>query len=127
MAIMIERRSSMASVMNKTQKVVLTLTLCNLLLILLFPPFDDYSLTNNDVAIFGGFRFILSKIRHTAIISSLLYLEVAVVLVNAGILWLLSLENSTLSTACKFNFRKATLVLIAIDLVVIVMRSEEHT
>ncbi len=102
--------------MSRAQKILLALTTLNLTLILLFPPFDDYSVTSNDVAIFGGFQFVFSKSANSVINSSFLFLEIAVVLVNASIFWLISLENAANSGKKKFSYRKATLLLVAANL-----------
>lgn len=102
--------------MSRAQKILLALTAFNLALILLFPPFDDYSVTSNDVAIFGGFQFIFSKSENSVINSSFLFLEIAVVLVNASIFWLISLENAASRGKKKFSYRKATLMLVAANL-----------
>jgi hypothetical protein len=103
--------------LSKTQKILLALTGLNLLIVFLFPPFDDYSVTNNDAAIFAGFLFAFNKSSNLIINASLLYLEVAVVLINLCILWLLTTENERRRKMKKFNFRKAAMILIAANLV----------
>lgn len=107
--------------MNKVQKVVLALTAFNLLLILMFPPFDDYSVTNHDIAIFGGFRFFLYAAPNAIINASFMFLELAVVLINSAIFWLITLENRQRHGRQQFSYRKATLFLIAANLIVIVL------
>lgn len=107
--------------MTKSQKVLLMLMALNMIAIMLFPPFDDYSVTNNDIAIFGGFRFAFGQLENAVVNVSLLYLEVAIVLVNAGLLWLLTLENKARKASGKFNYRKATLILISVNLLVIML------
>jgi hypothetical protein len=107
--------------MNKAQKILLALTVLNLSLILLLPPFDDYSVTSNDAAIFGGFRFYFSRLPHTAVNGSFLFLEIAVVLINAAIFWLLTLENRIRQNSRKLSYRKATLFIIAANLVAILL------
>lgn len=107
--------------MNRSQKILLGLMVLNLIAILLFSPFDDYSVTNNDIAIFGGFRFAFGQPGYAMVNFSLLYLEVAIVLVNAGILWLVTQENRTRRTQETFNYRKATLIVIAVNLLVIML------
>src|SRR5690606_7554006 len=49
--------------------------------------------------------------------SSLLYLEVAVVLINLCILWLLTTENARRQEKKQINFRKAAMGLIALNLI----------
>lgn len=107
--------------MSKAQKIVLALTTFNLLLILTFPPFDDYSVTSHDIAIFGGFRFILSATPNAAINASFMFLEIAVVMLNAAIFWLISLEGGRKKDNGNFSYRKATLFLVAANLFVVVL------
>jgi hypothetical protein len=107
--------------MGKAQKVVLALTAFNLLLILMLPPFDDYSVTSHDIAIFGGFSFVLSKTPNAVINTSFMFLEVAVVLINAAIFWLIALENQQRRMKHQFSYRKATLFLVAANLMVVVL------
>ena len=107
--------------LSKTQKILLALTALNLVIIFLFPPFDDYSVTNNDAAIFAGFMFAFTKSPSLVINSGLLYLEVTVVLINLGILWLITTENARRANKKKFNFRKAAMILIAANLIGVLM------
>jgi cytochrome c-type biogenesis protein CcmH/NrfF len=107
--------------MNKAQKVTLALTVLNLSLILMFPPFDDYSVTSHGVAIFGGFRFFLYGPPNSVINLSFLSLEVTVLLVNAAIFWLITLENQARKVQHQFSYRKATLYIVAANLVTIVL------
>jgi hypothetical protein len=107
--------------MSRAQKILLAMTAFNLALILLFPPFDDYSVTSNDVAIFGGFRFVFSSAQNAVLNHSFLFLEIAVVLANAAIFWLITLENAVKKGTHKFSYRKATLFLVAANLSAILL------
>ncbi len=107
--------------LSKTQKILLALTAFNLAVVFLFPPFDDYAVTNNDAAIFAGFMFAFTKSHNLVINSGLLYLEVTVVLINLCILWLITTENARRVDKKKFNFRKAAMILIAANLVGVLM------
>ena len=106
--------------MNKTQKILLLLTLLNLIVIFLFPPFDDYSVSSNGNGMFAGFIFFASKGRNMLINQGLLYLEVVVVLINLGILSLLSIET-TKQKKGKFNFRKFAMIVVIINLIGILL------
>lgn len=106
--------------MNKAQKILLALAVFNLALILMFPPYDDYSVTSHDVAIFGGFRFFLLEAPNAVVNRSFLFLETAVVLANAAIFWLITLENHARGGK-KFSYRKAALLLVAANLVAIML------
>lgn len=103
--------------MNKTKKILLALTAFNLTIVLLFPPFDDYSVSNNGAAIFAGFLFVFNKSLNLVINSALLYLELTVVVVNLGILWLMTTENARRNDTKKINFRKGAMILILLNLV----------
>ncbi len=107
--------------MQKTQKLLLLLTAFNLAIVLLFPPYDDYSVSSHGAAIFAGFWFFLSAPKSMTINSSLLYLEVMVVLINLGILWMLTTENARRSAKKKFNFRKAAMVLVLLNLLGVIL------
>lgn len=107
--------------MSKAQKILLALTAFNLALILMFPPFDDYSVTSNNVAIFGGFRCVLSSTPNAVVNASFLFLEIAVVLINAGIFWLVTLENKSRQSSRKLSYRKATLFIVAANLVAVML------
>jgi hypothetical protein len=103
--------------LSKTQKILLALTGLNLAIVFLFPPFDDHSVTNNGAAIFAGFLFVFNSPHNFIINSSLLYLEVMVVLINLCILWLLTTQNARRQDKKKINFRKAAMGLIGFNLI----------
>jgi hypothetical protein len=107
--------------MSNAQKIIMALTVLNLALILMFPPFDDFSVTSHDVAIFAGFRFFLYAPPNSAINLSFQFLEFTVVLVNAAIFWLISLENQVRAAQNQFSYRKASLLIVAANLVAIVL------
>lgn len=104
--------------MSKVQKILLAITAFNLAIVLLFPPYDDYLITNNGAAVFAGFIFVFADLTaNFQLNDALLYLEVAVILINLGILWLLTAEDSRRKTGQKINFRNAAMILVAINLV----------
>ena len=75
---------------SRGQRVVLGLMAVNLVLILLFPPFENYyAITQAVLPSFDGFYFLFDDNAQRQIVSSLLYLEAAIVLINGGLLWLL--------------------------------------
>jgi hypothetical protein len=103
--------------MTKTQKILIALTVFNLVVVFLFPPYDDHSVSSHGASIFAGFQFALSyKALNFIVNDNLLYLEVTVVLVNLGILWLITLENQRRNTKKKFSFRKAAMILVLVNL-----------
>jgi len=79
---------------SRGQRVVLSLMAVNLVLILLFPPFENYyAITQAVLPSFDGFYFLFDNNAQRQIVSSLLYIEAAIVLVNGGLLWLLFAER----------------------------------
>jgi hypothetical protein len=71
------------------QRVVLFGTGVNLVLVLLFPPFQNYyAVTNAALPSFDGFYFLFGDHSKQNLVVSILYLEVIFVLVNGGLLWL---------------------------------------
>ena len=106
--------------MNQRQKLTLIIAAVNLALILLFPPFDSYSIANSILPIFSGFHFVFSKGANEVTNSGVLFLEIAVVLINAGIAWLL-LQNKKVVTRRKINYQNAALIFVAVNLVVILL------
>jgi hypothetical protein len=106
--------------MTRKQKVLLLLSAFNLLVVFLFPPFDDYSMSSNGAGTFAGFYFAFHGAHNLRINSSFLYLEIAVVLINLAVLWLLTLEDQRRKRK-KFNFRKIAMLLIVINLIGVVL------
>jgi hypothetical protein len=75
---------------TRGQRGVLWLVAVNLVLILLFPPFESrHTVTQAALPSFDAFYFIFGDNAERRIVTTLLYIEVALVLVNGGLLWLL--------------------------------------
>lgn len=69
---------------------VLALVVANLLLILLFPPFENYASTSRLAGThFDGFYFVFGDKWQRRFYVPLLYMEVLWVLINGAVLWLL--------------------------------------
>ncbi|MDP2811385.1 MAG: hypothetical protein Q8O34_14665 [Rhodocyclaceae bacterium] len=80
---------------NRYQRGVLWLVAINLVLMLLFPPFENYAaITKAAVPTFEGFYFLFADNSQRQIVTTILYLEVALALINGGLLWLLFKERS---------------------------------
>lgn len=107
--------------MNRLQKIALMVAAGNLAVIFLLPPFDMHSSTNSLIPIFAGFHPIFSKAANETINSSLLFLETAVILINTGIAWLLLQPSPPSATRRRINYQHATLLLVAINLVVLLL------
>ncbi len=106
--------------MNLRQKITLIIAALNICLMLLFPPVDAYTIANSIIPIFAGFHFVFSKGAHEVINSGVLFLEVAVVLINTGVAWLL-LQSKNTVTFRRLNYQDATLVVMAVNLVFILL------
>jgi len=107
--------------MNRNQMIMLGIAAANIALILLFPPYDIHSITNSQVPVFGGFSCVFSHDPHMSINSGVLYLELFVVLVNAGIGWLLLSPPHPGAKRNRIKLQNATLIVVAVNLVVIVL------
>src|SRR3990167_425951 len=73
--------------MNRKQKIALWVGMANLIVILLFPPFDSFSFTDTKALIFAGFKFVFFRGGNEVINSDVLFLEIVVLLVNVGVAW----------------------------------------
>jgi len=107
--------------MNRNQAIALAFAAGNILLILLFPPFDAYSIAHSKVPVFTGFEFYPRHTSYMVINLSLLYLEIMVVLINAGIALLLLRDKKVVYTRRRISLQNATLIFVAINLIVIVL------
>lgn len=74
---------------NRRQRVVLTLVALNLVLVLLFPPFELFSaITKAALPTFEGFYFVFADNSQRQLVAPILYIEVALIIINGGLLWL---------------------------------------
>ena len=72
------------------QNAILLVVAANLIVILLFPPFEHFNaVTGALLPTFQGFYFIFSAGQMLTIVTPILYLEVIFVLFNGAVLWLL--------------------------------------
>lgn len=107
--------------MNRNQAIALAIAAANIVLIMLFPPFDSYSLAKTPIPVFAGFYFYPSRTQYMVVNTSLLFLELFIVLINAGIAWLLLRIKKVRVTRHRFGLQNATLLVVAVNLVVIVL------
>lgn len=74
---------------NGKQRAVLTLVAINLVLALLFPPFEFFgAITKAALPTFEGFYFVLADNSQRQLIAPILYIEVALIVINGALLWL---------------------------------------
>ncbi len=104
--------------MNRAQQVACVAALLNLLLLGLFPPYDDYTLASPNLPIFGGFKSLLSEHPQSQINASLLILEIIVVLVNLSIALLLLRDRDGRP---GFGAQNTTLLLTGINLLLVLL------
>jgi hypothetical protein len=80
---------------NRNQRIVLGLVALNLILMLLFPPFENFTaITKAALPTFEGFYFIFGDNSVRQIVTPILYIELALALINGGLLWLLFRDKS---------------------------------
>lgn len=108
--------------LSKSQLNLLIIALINLLLLSLFPPYDDYAISQFGVGVFHGFLFIgSSKSPHLKINNGFFTLEFIVVFVNFGLLWLLSLRQKRKGTAKTEYLRIGGLLVVVLNLIVVLL------
>lgn len=75
---------------NRYQRAVLWVVALNLILAVLFPPFQNFAaITQAALPSFEGFYFLFGDNTQRQLVAPILYIEVCLILVNGGILWLL--------------------------------------
>lgn len=75
---------------NRQQKAVLALVAINLVLVLLFPPFEFFAAINKAaLPTFEGFYFLFADNSQRQLVAPILYIEVALIVINGALLWLL--------------------------------------
>lgn len=75
---------------NRYQRGVLWFVALNLILVALFPPFQNYAaISKATLPSFEGFYFLFADNSQRQLVGAILYLEACLVLINGGILWLL--------------------------------------
>jgi hypothetical protein len=114
------RRQRRRSRMNRGQHVSIAVTLVNLAVVLLFPPFDYQSVTRGSMATFQGFAFLLDTAPNRAINSSFLYIEVFVVLINGLIAWLLT-RRGPLIPRMSIDYQRVILIVVAVNLILVML------
>ena len=74
---------------NRRQRAVLALVGFNLVLVLLFPPFEMFSaISKAALPTFEGFYFVFADNSQRQLVAPILYIEVALIIINGGLLWL---------------------------------------
>jgi len=108
--------------MNRSQRLALICIAVNLLLVLLFPPFDYLSMQRGNVPTFDGFHLVFSEHSNRRLNAALLWLEVIVLLINGCIAWLLLRERPIGKPQPGGNrLQRGVLGFVAMNLVVIAL------
>lgn len=107
--------------MNRHQDIALRVAAVNLLLILLFPPFDQYSIATTQVPVFVGFNFAFTPLPYSEINTAVLLLEAFVVLINAGIALLLLRDKPAGAEKRVLGYQNASLIFTGINLIVVLL------
>ena len=111
------------SAMNNRQRIALLVAVANLVLVLLFPPYDYVSLQRGNIPTFDGFYFAFGSHPNRIVNANFLALEIIVVLINACI-GLLLLRNPPARTRQRpgGNVRqRVVLALVALNLVLVLL------
>ncbi len=108
--------------MNRNQGIALALAVANLLLITLFPPFDQFAIAASKIPVFAGFYFILSPPQLGVINADLLAIESVVVLANLAIAWLLLRKRRPENPARRpLGLQGAALIFTGVNLVLMLL------
>lgn len=104
--------------MNRNQRLVVAFAAANLVFVLLFPPFDAFTIASAQLPIFAGFELYFARDPYMQVNTGVLLLEVFVVLINAGIALLLLRDGEKETRRPVVNLQNATLIVVGINLVV---------
>lgn len=108
--------------MNKYQRIALALALVNVIIVLLFPPYDYVSAARNNVATFDGFGFYFSPQPNRVLNEGFLQIEVFVILANACIAWLLlGRKPAAQRENTRVDWQKVVLIGVALNLLVVLL------
>jgi hypothetical protein len=109
--------------MNNAQRIALVVAVANLVLLLMFPPYDYISLQRGGIPTFDGFYFAFGSHQNRAVNANFLTLEVIVVLINAFIALLLLRDPPLRQLTRPGGNRKQRIVLglVAINLVLVLL------
>lgn len=93
--LLLGRRSDVQKKSDIWQKRVLWLVAINLVVMLLFPPFENYAaITKAFLPTFEGFYFVFGDNSQRQLVTTILYIEIALLLINGGLLLLFLKDRS---------------------------------
>lgn len=104
---------------SKAHVILLAFVICNLALVLLFPPCDYLSLAHRGLPTFDGFHFVFDLPVNRRINEDFLVLEAVVILVNGCLGWLLINRSSGPNAYGRFT--RGLIGFLIINLVLIML------
>jgi len=107
--------------MNKYQAIILVIAIVNLLLALLFPPFDYISPARGNVPTFEGFALAFGEHPNRVINSDFLQIEAFVILANAAIGWLLLRDRPRVPVERKTDWQRVVLFGVGLNLLLVLL------
>lgn len=108
--------------MNRPLLIALAVIALNLMLVLLFPPYDYVSLQRGNVPTFDGFYFVFGNNPNRVANTDFLTLEILVVLINACIAWLLLHDRPIGKAQPGGNlYQRGVLAVVAVNLMLVVL------
>ena len=107
--------------MNRNQAIAIAVAAANVVVIMLFPPFDTYGIAKSQLPVFAGFYFYPHRTLYMIVNTGVLFLELFIVLINAGIAWLLLRTKEVQITRRRASLQNTTLLVVAVNLVVILL------
>jgi len=107
---------------HRNQLIVLAIAAANLVVLLMFPPFDQYSIASSKVPVFAGFQFVFAPLPFSEVNTSVLVMEVIALLANAAVAWLLLRDSPSGAHRRRgVGFQNAVLVITSINLAVMIL------
>lgn len=107
--------------LSRQQWIILIAAMANSALVSLFPPFDYVSLQRSNIPTFSGFYWALTQHPGHVINHDFLTLELIVILINAGIAWLLVSNKQSSLPPKKQLWRHGVLWMVGLNLVVMLL------
>lgn len=108
--------------MNRPLQIALAVISINVVMMLLFPPYDYVSLQRGNVPTFDGFYFVFGNPANRIINKHFLTLEILVALINACIAWLLIRQKPLGRTVTGVNrYQRGLLWVVAFNLMLVVL------
>lgn len=111
--------------MNKYQWITVGVAVINLVLVVLFPPYDYLSAARNNVPTFDGFYWMFSNTGGRQVNTNFQQLEYFVILLNAAIAWLLLKPRAAARTggldAKKIDWQRVVLIGVGVNLLIVLL------